>query len=333
MKGYKTNPYMKYLPYAIKAAKYARPYMKTYKQRNQSLKRKSPGYARTSRRPYKKSKVTRNTKMIKKLQAHDRQSLGDMTYRQLGSSRVTFLTNDQGVVPIGGSRTIDLESILSKCKFFDPSNPATLIEGSLAAGTYQRNVRFENITSNIECRNNYGTTMEVTIYKCLVKEDTNNNPITAWASGIPDGSNLSTPNDLGQYPTDYDLVNDLWKLTVAKKVVLQPGQAVKAFHKTGAFEFASSTVDTHALAYQKEYKSFEWLVIAKGVHGHDTSFLQVANMPGGIDFSWTNVYKVKYDAGINIRFVHVDNGNADTFSNAGVMSQKPMTDNQGYSVA
>ena len=67
--GYGQNQFLKYLPYAIKAAK---PYVKPAAKRNQLRKKKSKtrarGYAATSRRKY--SKVVRNAQSIKKLQQH-----------------------------------------------------------------------------------------------------------------------------------------------------------------------------------------------------------------------------------------------------------------------
>lgn len=256
-----------------------------------------------------------------------------MTYRAIGSNRFVFDENKQGASTVAVNRVQDIESILARCKFFDPSTPGTLIEGSLAAGTFQRNVRFENITSSVTFRNNYMTTIEATVYLCQVKDDTDLAPLTAWANGLSDGTNLTSIFDLGQYPSDYDVVKDLYKLKVAKKVILAPGESCSTFHKTGAFEYSPSTVDAHPVAYQTEYKSFDWLVVAKGCVGHDVGISSIANMPGGLDVSWTNVYKVKYDAGVNIRFTHVDNSNAASFPNGGVMSQKPIGENQAFSIS
>jgi hypothetical protein len=281
MKG---SPYLKYLPYAFKAAQ---PYMKTHRQRNplsyRKKKTKAKGYARTSRRKYKRttSKVARNAKSIKKLQAHDRQSLGDMTYRDLNAVSLTSLVNQQNVYNVYPNATATLETVLGQCKFYNPSVPGTLTTASLATGTYQRNTRFENIHNKCNIRNNYQSTCEVRVYLCTTKDDTSVTPAGAWQNGLPDGSNLSTLQDLGGYPTDYELATDLWKMKLAKRCVLAPGQSTTVSHSTGSFEYSSSTVDDHALSYQKEYKCFSWMIVINGVVGHDTALSEFANLPAG----------------------------------------------------
>jgi len=339
MKG--TN-LIKYLPYLVgalggagSATAYQKRKMRT-KRRRPSTKRKTGGRAGTSRRKYtrvrKRSKVAKNTKSIRKLQQHDRQSLGDMTYRHLESYSSHSTVNAQAVPSISTARTTDLETVLAQCKFFDPSTPGTLITGSTATGNYQRNVRFENVSSSIKVANNYGTTQSVTVYLCKVKDDTSVGPGSAWSNAVADGSNLIGTTPLGQYPSDYDLVKDLWNLKVAKKVSLAPGKSFTLSHSTGAFEYSSSTVDTHSMIYQKEYKSFVWMIVHHGELGHDTVLSETAALPSGLDISYTTTYKVKYDAGINIRYIYVVNDNDTAFTNGGVMAQKPVTDNQGYSI-
>ena len=333
--GYSQNQFLKYLPYAMKAAK---PYIKfkTAAQRNQLRKKKKPktrarGYAGTSRRKY--SKVVRNTQSIKKLQQQTRQSLGTMTYRHLDSTAKICNVNQQAFQMINPNNVTQLETVLAQCKFFDPATPGTLVTGSLVAGTYQRNVRFENVSSKLEVRNNFGTTVDVRIYLCKVKDDTNSTAGVAWSDGIPDGSNLSVRENIGQYPSDYDIVKDLYNLKLAKSCTLRPGGAATVTHSTGSFEYSPSTVDTHGLEYQKEYKGFSWMVVFHGGVGHDTVNTEITTMQCGLDMSWTDTYKVKYDAGANISFVHVVNDRDAAFTTGGVMAQTPITDNQAYSYA
>lgn len=337
MKG--TN-FIKYLPYLLGAAGGATA-VKGYQKgkmrakRRRSVKRKT-GRATTSRRgkrtKYKKrSKVSKNTRSIKKLQQHDRQSLGDMTYRELSSNRLLSVANEQNAL-VNNTGTANLETVLAQCKFFNPAVPGTLTTGSLATGTFQRNVRFESIRHSIICVNNYQTSCDVKIYECHVKDDTNTTVLGAWSAGLVSGTNLTATTDLGQYPSDYDVVNDLWRLKLVKSCRLKPGMSCGTATSTPAFEYASNTVDSHALNYQKEYKAMAYLVVITGALAHDTAVDQQTHADCGVDIKIQKIYKVKYDAGINVRFTHVDNQMDTGFTNLGVMSQKPISDNQAYSM-
>lgn len=270
---------------------------------------------------------------IRSLQQSERASLGTLTYRNLksGSSLAVANSNDtKEVADILQAAT--LESITSQCKYFDPSNPGTLITGSQALGTYQRNTLFKSITSKLMCRNNYQTDARLRVYLCHCKDDTDKSPLTCWTEAVPDGSDLTTPNELTQYPSDYNLVTDLWRLKLVVNTTLAPGQSISVSNTEKDIEIDSATIDSHALKYQREYKAFCWLIVSGGTLAHDTVVSEQGYAPSGIDYTHQNTYVIKYNAGININYAVISN-QLDNFTTAPVQSHQPIPDNIGFSVA
>lgn len=301
------------------------------------------GYTSTTRRSYKRMPVGKRVgtvtsvkalqKTVKKLARHDKQSTGKMTFRSLGSASTTSGVGLQQLNNYMPMSTTILEIVLAQCKFFNPATPGTLTVGSLASGTYQRNALFENVSSIVKYTNNYQTNLNLKVYLCQVKDDTDITPQSLWAGAIPDASNLATNTQLGQYPTDFTGLTDVWNLKVIKNVMLKPGSTVTCSHSTGPFEYSSSTVDGHNLTYQREYKAYTFMAVLSGCLGHDSAVSEFSNTLAGIDVDHCTTYKVAYDAGINLEYCYVTNTKPTAFTNGGVQSQKPIVDNIGYSVS
>ena len=330
-------------------------YDKTYKKAKKMYKKGEKIYEAYSKMPYTnprsqmvlrnlqpqlrlrkpKTKLQRVQNDIKKLKRFDKAGMGTHIHRQLEAKQLIALLNEQGVGVYGnGGYISQLETVLANLQYFNPAVPGTLTTADLSAGTYSKNIDFKSISTKIDVRNNYQTALDYTIYLCKVRDDTSTSPFTAYTSGLSDGGNLSSVTDLGQYPTDYNLVTDLWHLKVAKKGRLQPGQEVTCSHSEVNIEYDPSTADTQSLNYQKEYKAYMFMVVIKGVLGHDTAVAnEVTTLSCGVDIGSTITYVIQYNAGANIKRIHVGNSMDNAFTNGGVASNKPASDNQGYSVA
>lgn len=296
-----------------------------------AMKRKRP-----KKRPRtKKGKTMRRIKSdIKSLKQSEHASLGQLTQRNLYSARLLCINNAQNILTASNPLTATgIENVLANMKFFDPANPSVLVTGSGAVGTYQRNVLLKTVSSKMLLRNNYQTDVDVKVYLAKVKDDTNLTVTTAWTNSVTDGSNLTAATQLGQYPTDYNQVKDLYSLSVLCKASLSPGQSITCSHSEKDIEYDSATVDSHNLEYQREYKSFQFLVVITGALGHDTSINQQAHLQAGVDIEVKDTFVVKYNAGVNISYTHVVNNMDTAFTNAGVQSHQPIPDNIGYSIA
>lgn len=270
-------------------------------------------------------------KAIRKLQKQTDASTGTMVFRQHNASAIISSANltNQGLY--GCLSTASIESALSNLKYYDPSTPGTLITASASSGTYQRNFLIEQAYMSLDIRNNYQSDVRVLVYLCKVKDDTDQTALQAWTAGIADGGNATAITQPNQYPTDYNLVKDLYSLKRLKDVQLRAGQHCSVSHCERNIEYDSSTVDTHNLSYQKEYKAFQFLVVVQGVIAHDGSLSQYGLIGAGVDIENKLRYKVVYNAGVNIDYIHLDN-NLQTFTNGAVQSNKPANTNQGWSL-
>lgn len=298
------------------------------------------GKKTTKRRQRKKActkkklvqKVCTMENQIKSLKMSENASLGQCTYRLLDSSRRLSNVNEQESSFFSPNSINNIETAIQNLKYFDPSAPGTLVTAAFGSGTYQRNVLLKSISQSLEIRNNYQSDCKLKVYLCTCKDDTSISPLNAWQSAYGDGGNATNENQLNQYPTDYDLVNDLWKLKVVINTALSPGQSVTCSHSVKNIEYDPATTDTHPDSYQKEYKAFGFLVVLHGTVSHDTAVSEQGIAQAGVDIIRKSTTVVSYDAGINIKYVQLDE-DLDTFTNGAVQSHQPIPDNIGYSVA
>jgi hypothetical protein len=282
-------------------------------------------------------KVDDCCKEIRNLQKSDKQSRGTMIYRDLQTDAWIASANERHCELLGVPvDTTKIESILTKLRFFDPSAPATLIESSAVAGTYQRSISIKNITQSVTVYNNYQSKYRIRIYLATVKDDTNNTAIDSITSGILDncftdaGVPLAKTN-LQWYPSDVNLLGDLYKIKLVSDTYLNPGQSVNAKTSWGPFEYDSSTVDTHGLKYQKAHKAQHFFAVAEGIVGHTATF-QTSLVPFGLDVNCETTFKVEYNAGINVSYVVANLSSLDDPTGTVFQSFTPATAQQAYSV-
>jgi hypothetical protein len=90
-----------------------------------------------------------------------------------------------------------------------------------------------------------------------------------------------------------------------------------------------SVGDNHTTTYQRAHKNMFFIPRIEGILAHDTSQDEQGLGQCGIDIIHDVVFKVKYPAGANIKFLKiVDNSN--TFTNQALISQKPTSQQTSY---
>jgi len=283
-----------------------------------------------------KKEVGKLKKKVVHLQQMEDNTTGTMTYRELYSGSVISALNHHKVANYGIVNTSAYEAVLAQCRFYDPANPGVLLVGSQVAGTYTRNTLVKSVTNRLDFRNNYQTPAHVTIYHCICKDDTASTPSELWTAGIAKGSEgtgISTNSDLGQFPTDYEVVNDAWRLKVAFKGELQPGESSSVVNSVNDVRYSSSTVDQQALAFEREFKCQCYLLVVRGCLSHSAANVnEVTYQQGGIDCFGSIVFKVQYNAGMNLKYIYTNPGQSAGLTNP-VCSNKPVADNQSYSAS
>lgn len=279
--------------------------------------------------PMRKAPLKRQ---VRNLQMQMSSTTGTLTYTSRFTQRFLSNVNAKAYGVMAGDITVSrFETVLGELRFFDPTTPGTLVQGSGATATYARKYHFATIHSAMHCKNNYQVPCKVSVYCLTPKDDTSINPATAYENGLADVGNPSNTSPLVNI-TDSPQFNQLWRIRMKKSKVLQAGQSFNVKYAVKDVMYAPDLVDSHSQAYQSRFKCQAWLVVVEGLLGHDTSADQQGFLQAGVDCSNKVKYVVKYDAGADIKY-HVIADDADTFTNGGVVSSKPVADNLPYSVA
>lgn len=272
-------------------------------------------------------------KQVKDLKMSENASLCTKVYRKVDSWKALAPVNALGITTMVGNSATFLESSMVDLKFYDPALPGTLKSVDFRTGTFQRNILVKLHRSKILARNNYQTDAKLTIYLCKPKDDTNIAPNQAWIDGCSKNPVTISSTDLNQYPTDYDFFNDLWSTKRMIHTTLSPGQSIEASHQEQDFEYDPSNYDSHALLYQREYRSFVWLIVVEGTIAHDTTVSTEQGLcQAGIDLKTDTTTILEYEGGVNMKYVESVN-NLSTFTNSAVQGHQPIPDNISYSVA
>jgi hypothetical protein len=260
-----------------------------------------------------------------------------MVYRDLRTDAWVSSPNERFCELLGVPvSTLKLEAVLAKLRFFNPDAPATLIESSAVAGTYQRSINVKSVTQSVTVYNNYQSKFRIRIYLATAKDDTDQTAVDAISNGVGDNcfdsANVPlTKAKLQWFPSDINLLGDLYKIKLMSDTYLGPGQSVNAKTSWGNFEYDSSTVDSHALKYQKVHKAQHFFCIAEGIVGHTATY-QTPLVGFGLDLTCETTYKVEYNAGINVSYVVANLDSLDSPTGTTFQSFTPATAQQAYAV-
>lgn len=279
----------------------------------------------------KSKQVSKDIKYLKKElkrgQAHH-------THRRRETEAVVASGEDEAVYETLANATnlSTIENSLSNLRYFDSGDPTILDTVAGATGTFNKGFNIESIYKKATARNNYQVPCYVTLMSFLVKADTSQTPTDLYTAGITDQTISGSNTQVLSYITDIDMVNASWKIEKSRSKFLQPGQQIQLVHKTDSFVYNPSQADTQTAPYQKKYRGQIFVVRIEGAIGHDTALPQVASLPCGVDTCVDMVVKVNYDAGIKLNDISYQN-NSDSFTNAGVASNKPVSDNQSMAIS
>lgn len=226
--------------------------------------------------------------------------------------------------------TTSIELAIAQCRYFDPSNPGTLVTGSLASPTYFQNILI-SAKSQMIIKNNYQVPCVVTYGVAYPKKDTSITPNLARTNGLTDVGNPDSSSTLISY-RDSPQFNDLWRVKLVNKL-LKPGQQIIVKHRCKQFAYDPSLQDSHNQTYQRNTKSSVFIYRCQGVLGHDTTVTSEQGMlPAGIDVYVSTNYYITYNSGgASIRTVVLNENASQSFTNGGVVSQM-VVDNQSYSL-
>lgn len=298
-----------------------------YKKRAAFKKRKTYSGKRTT--AYKKiSKRLRDiTRTLKSDQARH-------THRRREVLKVETTVSKATHTVLSHVSCDQLESIMANLRYYNPAVPGTLTTADASSGSYTRQVHFENVCSKLTVRNNYQIPAKVTIYLCTPRADTDLVVTQFYTAGAADQTigPIATDSPL-LYMSDIKLVAENWSVKRVGFALLEPGQEMHHMHSTGPFDYDPSNFDTHTMSYQKKYKNYGYCIRIEGPFGHDNTAAQYTTLQAAVDTYLDNKYVMTYDAGVNLDDYSEDNNASAVFTNIGLVSNKAVADNQGYSVS
>lgn len=294
---------------------------------NQNISRPLRKKSRPSR--VRKPTVKKLAKAVHKLKLVTESDQGELIYRSRQVDNLVSSVNSQNWLGTPVFNTTFLETVLAQLRYYNPSTPGTLTTADGTTGTFMKDFLFEKMYVSYMVRNNYQVPAKVKIHLCKAKVDTSIPPNTAYTQGLTDVGAPSSSSPL-VYLTDSQQFVDLWKIVSTESATLQPGEELTLTHTTPSFQYDPSLVDSHNQVYQKAYHGMAVFLRLEGVLGHDVSLDVQGTLQAGVDVQMNRTVIVKYSAGADIKTIVV-NDESGTFTNAAVVSQKPVADNLSYS--
>lgn len=314
------------------------------KFQKKSIILKSMPRTKTQKKNYPRRKFTKKPKNVrrkptikKELKLIKRSLKADQAYHTYKDSNCADIDASVAKCQHGAisvASITNLQSAMANFRYYDPSTPGTLVTADASTGTYSRQIHCNSITNSLTLRNNYQVPCRYRVYKVVPKSDTNIAPLTYYTNGITDqvitaGVDQTTPQI---YLTDIDVFNSQWSAKVLRSGILQPGQQVSCSYKSKSFDFDPSVFDSHTVDYQPKYGCSVFIVRIEGVVGHDTTADDQTTLQASLDMEASRIYKFTYDAGVNLNDIYIQDSRDQSFTNGGLISNKPVSDNQAYSI-
>lgn len=271
-------------------------------------------------------KVEKLTKQVRKLQVKSNTSLATHTFRQCNSTRLLCPQNEADYIALDANTVSYLQSAYAGLRYYDSSTD-TLVVRNPTSANYSQDLLIKNQVASLEIVNNYLTPVNVKVYTLTSRDDSSINAATLFNTGMVDQNVVQPLTDINIYPSDCDMLKDVWKISKTTTKTLSGGATMNVSHSGGGFTFNPSVFDTHALNYQKQYKGSVFLIRIQGTPTHDTITPNVQIGQCGIDIIRRYKYVFQYNAGRNLNDFTTDNGLIDGTAN---VTTQVVRDNQTY---
>lgn len=288
------------------------------------------GKRRPGRRVMRRARDLRLQRQVNMLKKRVEAGMGTFVWKWRDAINLTCNANSKNRVDVVGSSVTAIEGAIDALPVFNPANPGTLLTVNFTTGTYQKEVEIASTVSSVVLKNNYDVPCVCKVYVCVPREDTNIPAATAITNGFTDaGSGLTgTTPMLG--PMDSEQFKSLYRIARTYKKQLGPGGMMVCKYRFGSFQYDPSYVDSHSQNYQVAYGGHLYHIEIEGVLGHDTTAAEYGRLPAGVDIQANVTYVVKYEAGADLKYIEVVDGN-NGFTNGGVVTTYDV-EKEGYSV-
>lgn len=211
------------------------------------------------------------------------------------------------LIPMGTVTLI--EQALANAKILNNST-GDLDDVDLTMGTTSKEYRISNWHKTLTIRANYLTAVEYTIYSCIVKRDTSQTPLQLFAEGAAAASFGNGIADEMLFPTDFDVLTDVYTIKRMRHGIIQGGQEIRVpyYHnKPHSYDVLSNSFG--GSNYLQQLGSMAFLCRFKGLLAHDSGATDNQGYgPAFVDIAEHSAIKVEYDGGGDWRFVRVNQG-------------------------
>lgn len=272
------------------------------------LKKYSGRSFRGSKRGTSKQ-VKKLTTQVRNISRSLHTNTGYLTHKKRDKAFIACLANESQYRALSPLTRNTMEEAIQSVPYFEGGTMSNI---DLTDDTFQRKVNFKSVASTVTVRNNRITPCEVRVYVYGCKNATNLDPKDTYISGLIDQMDVSTPLHPMMYPSDVKHVADDWKQIKCVKKILNSGQQMSVSHAEKNIGYDTSLSDLHVSTYQKQYKSFCFLVRLEGVpavQNNNTDL--VGTNDSKLTIIMDTVKKIEYDSGSNgtHRFITVNNSN------------------------
>ena len=328
-----------YSPY--KLARIKKKYKRRYVRRRRfkrSMRKKY--YKKIYARRRKFRKVKRH--MVKKTMRHGKAIRNLQKKVKTAVTEFVSRTQSYGVFPIPENSTawlqesnIDnrfIEDAIVRLPFFDPTNPATLIETNMAGVPRSQWITLKKCTVTVELMPNYNMPAHIEVYVCSVKTDTGASPITMITQDAPNLGTAVGPisnnpiafNNPLLYPNDCPTLLEGYKVKKIASYWHQPGWP-KTFSVTSYnIDHNFHSADVQFELYRRKLKTKFLLFRCHGPIAHDanqTNFAALGNSK--LDFKVTKSLHFQYSGTMEAKRYEFDNTDAVPFPQGAQINQKP----------
>lgn len=269
---------------------------------------------RKKAKPYRKkqSQLMKLTRKVARISTDVKTTTGILTYRSSTYHRLLAPQNTTIVNNYPWNDVGNIELAVAQLRYYDIKIPGTTLVANFSTGTDSKAVQIVSAGRRINIRANYNQDCRYWVYLCKVKMDTDLTPSVLWSDGVSDATN-GIVNDVLIYPSDSHSLNEIWDVKIAKKGLLLAGRQIScSYNDNKPHFFDPALIDAQSTNYSRKNHAFAFLVRVCGVVGHDV----IDNTLHGVaetavDVETFQYYKIKYNAGMDVSYVHQVDGGDD----------------------
>lgn len=264
---------------------------------------------RRKKRTTLKKKVRRLQKVTNTLAKSVDTDTGTVTIRHRNTGQITSSINLQSSNVFMMNSKTDIETYpCSKLYYYDPNTPGTLQNADFTSGTYSKELQIVSSGMILHLRNNSTGNVNVKVYIVHPKDDTGSSPNQMWDSADADSPTTVDKTYIGARPNSHKVFTAAYTAKTLWTGKMTPGQSQFFKNYEPAFKYNPAFADVNVVEYQRQYRCFGFMVIISGDLCHDTTTSTlVGRAPATLDWEAMKAWKVKYSAGVNLKYTSITN--------------------------